>query len=168
MGGANASRSSLKRDWWFFLVAALVVAADQASKLFITTNMVIGESIPESGIVRLTYVANRGGAFGLFANQTFLLALTAVIGIAAILLFYRCPLFNNWLLETALSLQLGGAMGNLIDRLRFGYVVDFIDLRVWPVFNLADSAIVVGSFTLAFSLFLIGRSQERSSLEGQQ
>lgn len=127
--------------------------------------MFLGESIPQEGIVRLTYVANRGGAFGLFANQTFLLALTAFIGIVVILLYYRCPLFQNPLLEMGLSLQLGGAIGNLVDRVRFGYVVDFVDLGWWPVFNLADSAIVVGSFTLAFAFLILSRKPEASKTE---
>lgn len=129
--------------------------------------MSIGESIPPDGLVRLTYVANRGGVFGFFSNQTFLLAFTAIIGIAAILLYYRSPLFENWPLKVGLMLQLGGAIGNLIDRLRFGYVVDFIDFRVWPVFNVADSAIVVGSFTLAFSLLFLTKPQEKSKAEGE-
>lgn len=145
-----------------------MVAIDQVAKYLVKTNMSLGQSIPEEGMVRLTYVANRGGAFGFFANQTFLLALTAVIGIVVILLYYRCPLFHNRLLETGLALQLGGAIGNLVDRLRFGFVVDFVDLGWWPVFNLADSAIVVGSFTLAFSLVFLSRKQETSKLESQQ
>lgn len=149
----------------FLVIAVLVLAADQLTKYLIRANMSIGQSIPEEGIFRLTYVTNTGGAFGLLANQTFLLLFTAVLGVAAILLYYRYLPFDSLLLKASLALQLGGAMGNLIDRFRYEHVTDFVDVRLWhdfhwPAFNVADSAIVVGVGILACALFFFTKGKE--------
>ena len=99
-------------------------------------------------------MANTGAAFGLFPDQSFLLLITTLVGVMAITLYYFYPPLNAPLLMLSLGLQLGGALGNLIDRLRLGHVTDFVDFQVWPVFNVADSAIVVGVSILAwFALF---------------
>jgi signal peptidase II len=142
----------------FFLVALIVVALDQVSKFFIRANMNLGQSIPEEGFFRITYGTNTGGVFGLFANQAFLITLTAIVGVAAILVYSRYPLFNRVLVRIALGLLLGGAVGNLIDRIRLGEVVDFIDVGAWPVFNVADSAVVVGVILIIY-YFLFGQKR---------
>lgn len=149
----------------FFLVALVVVALDQVSKFFIRANMIPGQSIPEEGFFRITYVTNVGGAFGILSNQAFLITLTAIAGIAAILIYARYPLFNRMLVRVALGLLLGGAVGNLIDRIRFGEVVDFIDVGAWPVFNLADSAIVVGVIIIIFYLLFLARREVGTTKE---
>jgi len=146
------------KELTFFLVALIVVALDQVSKFFIRANMNLGQSIPEEGFFRITYGTNTGGVFGLFANQTFLITLTAIVGVAAILVYSRYPLFNRVLVRIALGLLLGGAVGNLIDRIRLGEVVDFIDVGAWPVFNLADSAVVVGVILIIY-YFLFGQKR---------
>ena len=98
-------------------------------------------------------------------GQTFPLIIASFIGVD-ILLFYafffyrRFPLLDNWITWTGLSLVLGGTVGNLIDRLRFGYVTDFIDFGFWPAFNLADSSIVVGVIIFAYSLLSLARTIE--------
>ncbi len=143
------------------IVATIVVALDQLSKLWIRDNLVPGESLPEIGFLRLTYVVNTGSAFGLFANQTFLLIVITIVSLTSILLFLRYLSSASALTNASLGLILGGAVGNLIDRLHFGYVIDFIDIRLWgglhwPAFNVADAAIVVGIFTLAYSLYQSG------------
>src|SRR5215207_9949454 len=89
--------------------------------------------------IRLTYVENRGAAFGLFQDQTTFFVLVGFVVIAVIVASYRQIKEPNGLLNLALGLQMGGAIGNLVDRIRYGYVVDFFDLSVWPVFNVADS-----------------------------
>ncbi|MCK5654283.1 MAG: signal peptidase II [Dehalococcoidia bacterium] len=142
----------------FFLIALIVVALDQVSKFFIRANMNLGESIPEEGFFRITYGTNTGGVFGLFANQAFLITLTAIVGVAAILVYSRYPQANRVLVRVALGLLLGGAVGNLIDRIRFGEVVDFIDVGAWPVFNVADSAVVVGVILIIYH-FLFGQKR---------
>jgi len=149
------------QDLLFVLTATLVLAADQLSKHWIREALPPGGSYPSASFPRLTYVTNTGSAFGLFNNQAFLLAITAVVGVAAILLYYRYASADHNFLRLSLGLQLGGAVGNLTDRVRFGQVTDFIEVGFWPVFNLADSAIVVGVVILAF--FLLFSAEKQSS-----
>jgi signal peptidase II len=123
--------------------------------------MELGQSIPSEGLVRFTYATNTGGAFGLFANQTFLLALAAVVAITVLVLYLRYLPRESTLLNVGLGLDLGGAIGNLIDRVRLGKVTDFIDIGAWPVFNLADSAIVVGTFLITYYLLFVAKKRAR-------
>ncbi len=156
--------NSLQAKWrnvvFFFTTALLLVAADQLSKLWIRSNLAIGESLFEVGFFRLTYVRNTGAAFGLFQGQSLPLTIVALVGVAALLLyvffFYRkLPFLDNRLGKLALGLVLGGTVGNLIDRIYLGYVTDFIAVSIWPAFNIADSAIVVGVIILAYSLLCL-------------
>ncbi len=149
------------QDKWrnavFSLVALLVVLADQLSKIWIRANLHTGQTLFDTGFLRITNIHNTGAAFGLFPNQSLFLTIIAFIGVPAVLscalLAHRClPFLNNMLGKTALGLVLGGTIGNLIDRLRFGYVTDFIDFRIWPIFNLADSAVTIGIIIVAYSL----------------
>ena len=165
---------SLQGKWGnviFPITALLVVIADQLSKLWIRSNLAIGESLFEIGFFRLTRVHNTGAAFGLFQGQSFLLTIVASVGVAALLLyalfFYRRFLFlDSKLGKLALGLVLGGTVGNLIDRIRFGYVTDFIDVGIWPTFNIADSATVVGVIIITYSLIRLARARERSDEQG--
>jgi signal peptidase II len=93
-------------------------------------------------------VTNTGAAFGILQGQGFFLTVTTLFGLLAILLYYLYPPMEHGLLRIALGLQLGGAIGNLTDRVRLGGVTDFIDPRYWPAFNIADSAIVIGVTTI--------------------
>lgn len=136
----------------FFATALSVIALDQASKALIRATMSLEQSIPDEGPFRITYTTNVGGAFGILGNQGFLIVVTTLAGIAALLLYAHHPLFNRMLAKVALGLILGGAIGNLIDRVFLGEVTDFIDVGAWPVFNLADSAITVGVILLLFYL----------------
>ncbi|MBI4180834.1 MAG: signal peptidase II [Chloroflexi bacterium] len=150
---------------FFFLTALLVIAADQFSKIWVRSNLTIGESLPETGLFRLTYIHNSGAAFGLFQGQSFSLTIVALIGIVVLLLFVffssrHFTFFDNKLNKLALSLVLGGTIGNLIDRLRMGYVTDFIDIGIWPAFNIADSAITTGVILLACSLLFLTRTSK--------
>jgi signal peptidase II len=138
-------------------VALAIVALDQWSKSLVRHHFLGqgGEPIPLlGGVVQINYVENRGAAFGLFQNQTTFFVLVGLVVVIAILLSYRHLPRGSPLLYLCLGLQLGGAVGNLIDRVRFGHVVDFIDLRFWPVFNVADSAITVGVAALIYQLLL--------------
>ena len=112
--------------------------------------------------IRLTYVENRGAAFGLFQDQTTFFVLVGLVVIAVIVASFRQIKEPNGLLTLALGLQMGGAIGNLVDRIRSGYVVDFFDLTVWPVFNVADSAICVGVALLAWTLLFPKPNANRS------
>lgn len=141
-----------------FAVFAVTLVSDQLSKYFVSTNMRLGESIPHDGPIVLTYVTNSGSAFGLFPNQTLFLIIASFIGICVLMIFYKSHHFSNPYVRLSLGLQLGGAFGNLIDRVRLGHVVDFIDLGWWPVFNLADSAIVIGLCCLMICIMLKPRT----------
>ena len=147
------------KELTFFLVVLIVVALDQVSKFFVIANMTLGQSIPQEGFLRITYSTNTGGVFGIFANQAFLITLTAIVGVAAILVYSRYQQANRLLVRVALGLLLGGAVGNLIDRIRLGEVVDFIDVGAWPVFNLADSAVVVGIILIIYYFLFIARRE---------
>ena len=150
----------------FFLTALLIAAADQLIKLWIRSNLAIGESLPEAGFFRITHIHNTGAAFGLFQGQSFALIMVSFVGVVVILVyvlfFYRrFPLPNNTLGRIALGLILGGTVGNLIDRLYFGYVTDFIYVgNWWPAFNIADSAVVVGVIILAYSLLGLAQAEK--------
>jgi signal peptidase II len=165
-------QGSWRRGGLFLLIAACVVALDQITKQWVRSNIALYESVPVFGCLSLTNIRNTGSAFGLFVNQAFLLALIGVVGIIAILLFYRYFSKSNLMGISALSLVFGGAIGNLIDRFRFGYVTDFIDVRLWrdyhwPSFNVADSAITIGSIVLiVFIFFTFKKADGNSSKAG--
>ena len=154
------------RNAVFSLTAVLIVTADQISKSWIRTNLAIGQSLPEVGFLRLTHINNTGAAFGLFQGPNLPLTVIALVGVAvllvcAVLIYRRSPFLDNRLAWVSLGLVLGGTVGNLLDRLRLGYVTDFIDFGFWPAFNIADSAIVVGAIIFAFSLrFLAGAGEK--------
>ncbi len=146
----------------FFAIAFLVAAVDQLTKFWIKTLLAVGESIPATGLFRLTHARNTGAAFSLFYGKSAILTAVSIIGVIIILVYvfllYRhFPNLDSRLNKVALALVLGGTMGNLIDRLFFGYVTDFIDVGPWPVFNLADSSVVVGVIIFAISILVASR-----------
>ncbi len=158
---------SLQGKWRnvvFLLTALLIVAADQLSKIWIRSYPE-EQLIFEVGFFRIIHTHNTGAAFGLFQGHSFALTIVALVGIAAILfyvffIYRRFPILGNRLGRLTFGLILGGTMGNLIDRLRLGYVTDFIDVGVWPTFNIADSAIVVSVIILAYSLLRLSRTEK--------
>lgn len=147
--------------------------ADQATKYFVRVNLRPGQSLDLSpslsSLFHITYVTNSGAAFGLFPNWSQVFIVVAVIVIVALIWYYFQLSSGQWLVQLALGLQLGGAIGNLIDRLRFaGQVVDFIDLnfwplRRWPVFNIADASIVTGVTALTLLMIWEEWQEERTS-----
>jgi signal peptidase II len=149
----------------FLVIALLVAAADQLSKTWIRSYPPDGRAIFEAGFFRIIHIQNTGAAFGLFQGQSFALTIVALVGVVVILLFaflvYRhTPYLNNMLSRVALGLVLGGTVGNLIDRLCFGSVTDFIDFGFWPAFNIADSAITVGIIIFLYSLLFLTRVEK--------
>ena len=141
------------------LVVFLVVVLDQLSKLWIRANSPQIELLP--GLLNLVHVENSGAAFGLFVNQTLFLIVVGVISLVVIALILRYLSPATTLSIVSVSLILGGAIGNLIDRLCSGSVTDFIefhiqDVFIWPAFNFADSAVVVGIIIFIISLFRSG------------
>ena len=139
------------------LFGVLIVVADQLSKAWIRNNLSQGWSLFDSGFFRIVHVQNSGAAFGLFSDHTFTLTIVGLV-ITAVILTYILVLhryftwFNNRLGKLGLGLVIGGTVGNLMDRIRFGYVTDFIDVDYWAAFNVADSAVTVGSILLIYVL----------------
>lgn len=135
------------------LLAVPVILFDQLLKLLVVNTMSLNQSIPViTNVFHITYVHNFGAAFGLLAHRTSFFILVTLVVVFLLLIFLRHLPKEQKLLRAALVLQLGGAAGNLIDRVRLGYVIDFFDFRVWPVFNVADIAIVFGVGLLLLDL----------------
>ena len=138
-------------------VAAIIFGLDQVTKYLVLKYIPLEESwgyLPGlARLFKLTFIQNTGAAFGMFPQMgTILMAIAVVVVIGIILFHHHLPVENIWV-RLSLGLQLGGAMGNLLDRIIHGYVVDFIDIGFWPIFNIADSAIVTGVTILAYFLW---------------
>ena len=135
-------------------LAALVVVADRVTKYLVVTNMTEGQSLPGvEGIFHWTYVLNPGAAFGMMAHNRILFLAVGAAVVAAVWYFRRDILAEGPLVRSGAALFLGGALGNLWDRVQTGLVVDFFDFRVWPVFNVADIAICVGAALVVLGIF---------------
>ncbi len=139
-------------------IALVVVITDQITKSIIKANIPLYKSIPVvDEFFNITHVKNTGGAFGILSdmNSLFFIIASSIALLIVIIYLIRLPENNLWLI-TSLSLISGGAIGNMIDRVRFGEVIDFIDLFYdrfhWPAFNIADSSITVGVFILLINL----------------
>lgn len=145
---------------YFYLIALAVLALDQITKHLALSRLEEGVAEHVCGGLYLTLVMNPGGAFGLFQSWAQLLVILSVGVILAIVILVSRRSALPAPLVVSLALQLGGALGNLVDRVRFGNVVDFIDLRIWPVFNMADTAITVGVVLLWW--FLIACERHRA------
>jgi len=136
------------------IIVASILFLDQVTKFLVVKNLSLHQSLPViKGVLHLSLVYNRGVAFGLFKGLNTFFILAAAL---AVILIYLNLKNLGWrkitLAAAALSLILAGAIGNLIDRVMFGHVIDFLDLRIWPVFNIADSAITIGAVLLACSI----------------
>ncbi len=138
----------------FWSVLAAVIALDQISKYWVISNFFAGESktIIE-GFFFLTYVQNRGAAFGIMQGQSYFFLICGTVVISGMIFYYlKYPVER--FVSLSMALIAGGACGNLLDRWRYGFVVDFFDLGWWPVFNIADMGIVCGSIALVLYLFM--------------
>ena len=157
-----------RRALLIFLGAFIVVVIDQVSKFLVSTHLTLNESwYPFSflkPIFALTYIHNTGAAFGLLQNQNLFFSIIAIIVISVIIYYVRTEQQLDPLIALALALQLGGATGNLIDRLRQGYVVDFLHLNFWAISNVADVCISSGVVLLAY--YLIFRSPPTQTADG--
>jgi signal peptidase II len=143
------------------LVAAVAVAVfvfDRVTKLWVTENIPLGTGRSVVGdYLRIVHAQNTGAAFGLLPERTTLLSILSVLAVFAIVYYYRQIASNSWLVSATLGMQLGGAFGNLLDRVTQGYVVDFVDVGIGDVrfwaFNVADSSIVVGIIVVTAALW---------------
>ncbi len=132
----------------FFLISLCVVLLDQIIKFFIRNSMNPGDSIPViNNIFHITYVTNSGAGFGIMQGKISLLIWFSMV-VIGIILFYYDKIQEKKSLQIFSGLILGGILSNLIDRLLFGFVIDFLDFRIWPVFNIGDSCVCIGVFFL--------------------
>jgi signal peptidase II len=147
----------------FLFCAAVVLGLDQITKAVASARLMQGEPVPILGqFLRFTLVHNTGAAFGLFPGSRLPFILISVLAIAVVLYLFARDAYRSLVNRVLLGCILGGALGNLVDRVRWGRVVDFIDVGVgavrWPVFNVADSAVTLGVILLAWNLARSGRT----------
>jgi signal peptidase II len=148
--------------FWLAAVAAFVL--DQFTKYVVATNFEPGESrIAIPHLLWWTYVQNHRGAFGLFGSQAWLLVAMALAVLGVFWYAFRDAAAQSVLVRVAFGAIVGGAVGNIVDRFHYGFVVDFVDLHWWPVFNVADSCITVGVALLVLSS--LARSQAATPAE---
>lgn len=141
----------------FWLTLVIVILLDQGSKYAVKNYMDLYESIPIiPDIFHLTYIENPGAAFGILAHKRIFFIIITMIILGAIIYFYYKVGKKNKIMAISLGLVVGGAIGNLIDRSMIGTVTDFFDFRIWPVFNIADSAIVIGMIIFAYQFLFKG------------
>ena len=151
---ADTPRTPIYKDFVLIQLAVLLFVIDQFSKFLVRDQLLYRESFPSSGFFRFTHTHNTGSAFGIFQDQNTPLILVSIIGIAILIWIYQSQRFPTGLLRLSLGLQIGGAVGNLLDRLRLGHVTDFVDVGDWPVFTVADASIITGLVILAW-VFLV-------------
>jgi signal peptidase II len=163
--------SKARARWPIFAgLAITVLIADQLTKAWLVSFLAPGQRADVFGTyVRLVYSQNSGALFGLFRDQAVLFAFVSV-GVVGMIIWFHGSAGRNTLLSVALGLLLGGALGNMTDRFRFGYVVDFVDLGIgdlrWYTFNVADAAISCAILLLLLSAFLPARSKSSSRTIG--
>jgi signal peptidase II len=137
----------------FCLIAVSVIALDQLVKFFVGKTA-LGEKIFDTGFFSLTNLHNYGAGFSILQGYSWLFVAVALLMAALMIIFYD-KIEKNILSQIGFALFLGGTLSNMFDRLRFGFVIDYLDFRIWPVFNIADSAITVGiAFIIIYYLFL--------------
>ena len=135
-------------------IGIFVFFIDQLVKHFVLISMYFGESIPViPGVFHITFVLNPGAAFGMLEHQRWIFVAVAILVVALVLLFYRRLQQESLITRMGTGLLLGGAIGNLVDRIQSGLVVDFLDFRVWPVFNIADIAICGGAAMIILDMW---------------
>lgn len=152
-----------------YIIALVALVLDQVSKYLIVETL--GPGQPHSSIsllsdfIELRYITNSGAAFGIFPGGSLFFALIALIVVIVIIAYYSYRPTDQMWLKLSLGLQLGGALGNLTDRIRFGYVIDFVDTKYWPVFNLADVSMTIGVFALAVFLLFLSEGEHRKATD---
>jgi signal peptidase II len=155
---------------YLFTIAGALVALDQWTKTLVRTNLALGETwLPEAlawlgPYARIVHWYNTGAAFGMFQNGSTIFAVLAIIVVSAIIYYFPRVETHDWTLRLAMSMQLAGAVGNLIDRLmQDGRVTDFVSVGTFPVFNVADASISVGTVILLLGVYFQERAAQRKA-----
>jgi len=161
----------VKKYWQIVLIAVVIVGLDQWTKSLVRANISLGGMwLPESlqwlhPYARIVHWYNTGAAFGMFKEGSMVFTVLAFIVIGLILYYYPHVEKADWSLRIAMSMQLGGATGNLIDRLTIGHVTDFISVGNFPVFNVADASITVGAAVLFLGIILMEQAERKKKQE---
>ncbi len=161
-------KNIVRKYWIIVLIAVVIVALDQWTKWLVRTNIPAGASwLPESlqwlsPYARIVHWYNTGAAFGIFQGGGMVFTVLAFIVIGAILYYFPQVDKSDWTLRLAMSMQLGGAIGNLIDRLTIGHVTDFISVGNFAVFNVADASISVGAAVLLLGVWMMERAEKKA------
>jgi len=164
----------IRRYWQIVGIAIVIVALDQWTKGLVRANIPLGGTwLPESWnwlhpYARIVHWYNTGAAFGMFKEASMVFTVLAFIVIGLILYYYPQVEKADWSLRIAMSMQLGGATGNLIDRLTIGHVTDFISIGNFPVFNVADASISTGAAVLFLGIILMERAERKKNQETTQ
>lgn len=153
--------------YYFYLIAFVVLVIDQITKFLVVQNMAVRDSIPIiEGFFYFTSHRNAGAAFGILQGQMWLFYIATLIVVSVIVYYLQVHGRTNRWFGASLALVLGGAIGNFIDRVLFGEVVDFLDVRIftynYPIFNVADAALVVGVIMLIIHVIKEEKSQGKS------
>ena len=159
---ADTPRTPIYKDFVLIQLAILIFVIDQFSKFLVRDQLLFRESFPRDGFFRFTHTFNTGSAFGIFRDQNTPLILVSIVGVAILIMIYRSQRRPGNLLRLSLGLQIGGALGNLLDRVRLGHVTDFMDVGDWPIFNIADASIITGLVILAY-IFLIAEPEDKKA-----
>ncbi len=143
------------------VVAAAAVVADQLTKWTVVSALALGDGVHIAGPLAINHVRNTGIAFGLFADATSAVVVVTAVAVGGMVVFFARSAQRHPLLPVALGFVLGGSISNLVDRVRLGYVTDFLDIDYWPAFNLADTFITVGVALLFVSFVAADRTSSR-------
>lgn len=144
----------------FILIAAVALAVDQLLKLLVITFMQPGQSLAVvPHLIYLTYAQNPGGAFTILAHRTWLFIVLGIILVVALIVWRIVSPVDDWRITWSTGLLVGGVLGNILDRLRTGYVTDYVDFQIWPVFNAADVFILTG---VALLIWVLLTTQDNS------
>ncbi|MBL40053.1 MAG: signal peptidase II [Chloroflexi bacterium] len=154
--------SWLLKDKLFWITFPSIFFLDQLTKYLVYSNMYLGESIPENGLLRITYARNTGTAFSLFRSHGELLLFLSVLVALFFTIYFIFIEKPKIFMRLFISLVVAGALGNIIDRIRFGYVNDFIDVGFWPIFNIADSSISIAITIYIFDALILSRNKDEN------
>lgn len=154
--------SWLFKDKLFWITFPSIFFLDQITKYLVYSNMYLGESIPENGLIRITYARNTGTAFSLFRSHGELLLFLSVLVALFFTIYFIFIEKPKIFMRLFISLVVAGALGNIIDRIRFGYVNDFIDVGFWPIFNIADSSITIAITIYILDALVLSRNKDEN------
>lgn len=154
------------------VLATVIIALDQFTKSLVRSNLEFGEIwAPWNWILpyaRIIHIQNTGAAFGLFKGANTIFMILAVVVAGAIIYYFPSVSRKDWVIRVALSMQLAGALGNLVDRINVGHVTDFVSVGTFPVFNVADSSITVGVGVLLIGMWLQEKREKREKAAAAQ